>query len=180
MLLKFGTPCRSRGEHLGTLWGVTVEAGERLLLRVIVEEPQATPLARVRVPFGRLEVADSDHVVLALSEQEFRALPPHEGDGARRRAPAASGRRRRAEEAAERVLTASARVHCREGEVGMLSAVSVDSRSGDLEDISFSMGMPLTREVVIPAQHVEEIRDDRVQLSLGMNDLAEFPSRRPF
>ena len=177
MLLKFGTPCRSRGELLGTLWGVTVEPGERLLLRLVVEEPQAEPLVRVRVPFSRIEHADGDQVALSMTAAEVRACPHHETESLRggRRKP---GRRRRGEEPPERLLTARARVLCRDDEVGQLVALTVDSRTGDIEDLGFPFGVPITREVVVAASHVEEIRDDRVVLKISMDDLGEFPSRR--
>jgi sporulation protein YlmC with PRC-barrel domain len=178
MILRFGAPCRSRGERLGTLWGVSVEPSEKLLLRVIVEEPQAEPLVRVRVPFNRVEQADADQVVLGVSAAEMKSFPPMEADARGSNARRRASRRRRGDEPAERVLSARARIVSREGnEVGSLSALSVDARTGDLEDLSFPFGMPLTREVVIPAQHVDELREDRIALKVGVEELAHFSSR---
>jgi sporulation protein YlmC with PRC-barrel domain len=177
VLLKFGSACRSRGEHLGTLWGITVEPAEKLVLRVVVEEPQAEPLVRLKVPFSRVEQADADQLLVGLSVREFKAQQPHETDQARARKKAV-GRRRRGDEPVERVLTARTRVACREGDVGALAGVQVDARTGDIEGLAVPIGVPLTREVVVPASHVEDIRDERIQLRLGMNDLQDLPSHR--
>lgn len=178
MLLKFGTPCRSRSDRLGTLHGVTLEPNEKLLLRVIVEEPQADPLVRIRVPFGRVDQADVDQIVLSVTLQEMQALPQHDPEGLRsKRRP--GGRRRRGDEPVERVLTTSTRVQCRDGgEVGSLSSISVDSRTGDLESFTFPFGMPLTREIQIPADQVSEIRDDRIVLKFDAESLQEYPTLR--
>ena len=177
MLLKFGTPCRSRAERLGSLHGLSVEPNEKLLLRVIVEEPQAEPLSRVKVPFGKVDQSDADQVVLALSPAELKAMGAHDADakGGRKRT---GGRRRRGDEPVERVLTARTKIQCRDGEVGSLSTVTVDSRTGDLESFSFPFGVPVTRELQVGADQIAEIGDDRIVLKIDMDDLAGFPSLR--
>lgn len=177
MLLKFGTHCRSRGERLGTLWALSVEPSEKLLLRAIIEEPQGEPLVRRLVPFSRLDQADDEQVVVGMTRDEFQALPCHDpggGRGGRKR----SGRRRRGDEPVTRVVTARTRVACRDGEVGSLDALSVDPRTGDLTDLSFEFGHPTTRDLAVAIQHVEEVRDELISLALSMDDLADFPSRR--
>ena len=176
MLLRFGATCRSRGQRLGTLWGACFEPSEKLLLRVIVEEPQAEPLVRVKVPFSKLLAADGDQVALDISAEELRTSPAHGAplaDVDKRRA-----RRRRGDEPIERILSARTRLHCRDGEVGTLTGLSVDARSGDLLDLSLAFGMPLTRELVIGAEHVEDLRDDQVDLGINRDDLETFPTRR--
>ena len=175
MLLRFGAACRSRGQRLGTVWGACLEPSEKILLRLVVEEPQAEPLVRVKVPFNRIQTADSEQVALDISAEDFRACPPHgpAGDAGRR-----VSRRRRGDEPVERVLTARTRLHCRDGEVGTLVALGLDPRSGDLLDVSVAFGMPLTRELVIGAEHVEEIRDDHVVLGIHRDELEAFPTRR--
>src|SRR6185295_15990573 len=128
MLLKFGSPCRSRGERLGGLCGAWVEPVDRLLLALVVEEPQASPLVRVRVPFGRVDAADADQVVLGLSVAEFKASAPRASAGTHR--PRGQSRRQAGADVAERLLTTATRIHCRDGEVGKLVALSADSRTG--------------------------------------------------
>ena len=86
--------------------------------------------------------------------------------------------RRRGEEPNERSLTARTRIECRDGEVGHLSAVQADPRSGDLQAITLPFGMPLTREVLIPWDQVSSVHDDRVELHLDMDALADFPTLR--
>jgi hypothetical protein len=176
MLLKFGTPCRSRGQILGHLWGLSIEPGERLLLRLIVEEPQSEPLVRVQVPFGRLDQADADSVALGLAAEEFQSLPQFEGPGGRSRRR--SGRRRRGEEPAFKTLTTSTRIACRDGQVGTLNGLGVDARTGDIVDVAFAFGVSTTRELAIGIDQVEEISEETIQLRLNMDDLAEHPSRR--
>ena len=177
MLLKFATACRSRSQWLGSLHGLAVEPAEKLLLKVIVEGAQAEPLVRVRVAFGRIDQADADQIVLGMSAEEFQALAQAEADGAaRRRGPA--GRRRRGDEPSERILTARSKVECRDGEAGSLAGVVVDSRTGDLEGIVLPMGMPMTRDVLVPADNLAEIRDDRVVLKFDLDDLAGMPTLR--
>lgn len=176
MLLKIGAPCRSRGEHLGSLWGLTVEPREKLLLRAIVERPEADPLVRVKVPFGRIDRADADQVVMMATPADLESLPTHDAasEAAARRS---SRRRRRGDEVVERILTGDTPVHCRDGEVGRLMAITVDARSGDLEDLSFEFGAVETRELVVSIGQVDEITDERINLTLERDELAEFPSR---
>jgi sporulation protein YlmC with PRC-barrel domain len=178
MLLRFGAPCRNRSNRLGTLHGVAVEPAEKLLLRIIVEEPQAEPLVRVRVPFGRVDQADSDQIVISVTPEEMQQLPPHDPEGLRsKRRP--GGRRRRGDEPVERVLTGRTKVQCRDGgEVGALASVTVDSRTGDLESFSFPFGMPMTREISVPADQIAEVRDDRLVLKFDMDSLQEYPTLR--
>ena len=176
MLFKFGTRCRSGGTNVGNLWGLSIEPAERILLRAVVEEPQSEPLVRIQVPFGRVDNSDADVVSLGMSPDEFKQLPPLDqpGRGSRRR----SGRRRRGEEPMFRTLTTGTRVACRDGQVGTLDAVSVDSRTGDLTDLSFDIGVTTTREIVVAFEHVEEIGEEEIVLRLNRDDLQEFPSRR--
>ena len=171
MLLKFGTICRSRAEGLGTLHGLTVEPQEKLLLKVIIEEPQAEPLVRIRIPFGRVDHADSDQIVLGMPAAEFRALRSQEQAPGRR---GGQGRRRRGDEPTEVVLTARARVDCRDGEAGPLTAIQVDARTGDIEGFVVPMGMPVTRDLLIGADQIADIRDERIGLKCDLNDLANY------
>lgn len=171
MLLRFGTICRSRGEGLGTLHGVTVEPSEKLLLNVIVEEPQAAPLVRTRIPFGRIDHADRDQVAVGMPAAEFRALGVRDPTVGR---AGGQGRRRRGDEPTGILLTARTRIECRDGEVGRLAAIVVDSRTGDVEAIVVPVGMPLTRDLVIGVEHVSDLRDDRLGLDCNLNDLADF------
>lgn len=172
MHLKFGTLCRSRGEELGTLWGLAIEPRERLFLRAILERPQADPLVRVKVPFASLARADDEQVVLELSAAELDRMPAHEsddGDDASRR----SRRRRRGDEVLEKVLTARTRVHCRDGEAGPLVGLGLDERSGDIEDIALEVGATTPRVIRVKVQDVEQIEDGRIELGLNRDDLAE-------
>jgi len=179
MLLKFATRVRSRAEWLGSLTGVVIEPNDRILLRVVVEEPKASPLVHVGVPFGHVDAADASQVVLSISPAEFKKLPTVDRDGAaqaRRRLP--SSRSRRSDEATERMITARSRVTCRDGEVGTVSAIQVDGRTGDLQAFTFAFGMPLTREVLVGFERVERIESDGLELGIDMDDLAEFPTLR--
>ena len=171
MLLRFGTICRSRGEALGTLHGLTVEPSERLLLRVIIEEPQADPLVRTRIPFGRIDHGDRDQIVVGMPAAEFRALSTRDPVQGRSAGP---GRRRRGDEPSEVLLTARARVECRDGEVGNLTGLVVDARTGDVEAIVVPMGMPVTRDLFIGADQMADLRDERVGLKCDLNDLANY------
>lgn len=175
MIFKFGTPCRSRGTHLGNLWGLSIEPSEKILLRAIIEEPQSEPLVRLQVPFGRVDHADADSVVLGISVDEFKQLPEFDLGGRTRRR---SGRRRRGEEPLFRTLTTSTRLACRDGEVGTIDSIGIDSRTGDLSEVSFQMGVTTTREVVIGFEHVDEIGDEVIELRLNRDDLQGFPTRR--
>jgi hypothetical protein len=176
MLLKLGTNCRSRAESLGALQGFVIEPIERLLLKIVVEEPHAEPLSRVRVAFGRIDHADADQVVLGVSAAEFRQLAQADADPLGRKRPA--GRRRRGDEPPERALSARSKIECRDGEVSNLVAITVDARTGDLESVIFPLGMPMTRDIVVGVDQVAEVRDDRIVLKCDMDDLAEFPTHR--
>ncbi|MEM7248507.1 MAG: hypothetical protein AAF533_24455 [Acidobacteriota bacterium] len=176
MLLKFGTNCRGGEHELGTLWGVTVEPKERLFLRAVVEQPQADPLVRAKVPFGRVDRANDEQVVLSCSPEELGTMPRHDepaADAQRKR----SRRRRRGEEIDERVLTKTTKVVCRDGEVGQLMSITVDARSGDLEDLSFEGGVTTPREVVVPASMATEWSEETVQLDCSRDDLESFTGR---
>jgi hypothetical protein len=179
VLLKFATRVRSRADWLGTLVGVVIEPNDRILLRVLIEQPRASPLVHVGVPFGHLEAADASQVVLSISPAEFKRLPVVDRDGGvqvRRRSPSARGRR--GDEATERLITARSRVTCRDGEVGTVSALQVDARTGDLQAFTFAFGMPLTREVLVGFERVERVENDGLELGIDMDDLAEFPTLR--
>ena len=181
MLFKFGAPCRSRAEWVGNLHALIVEPTEKLLLGLLVEEPRATPLIRVRVPFGKVDHADSEQVSLTISPADFKLLPAERAGGMEAR-PARGGasatRKRRGDEPSEKLLTARTRIECRDGEVGSLSAIQVDPRTGDLQAVTLPFGMPVTREVLIPFDHVATTLDDRVELHLDMDSLADFPTLR--
>jgi hypothetical protein len=176
MLLKFGAACRSRARLLGKLHGLAVEPAERLLLKIVIEEPQAEPLVRVRIPFGRLDQADADQVVLGLSGVEYEGLAKAEAEAAARRR--SGGRRRRGDEPLEQVLTARTKIECRDGEIGQLVGIVVDPRSGEFESIILPMGVHVLRDVIVPAKEISGLLDDRVTLHCDMNDLAEHPSLR--
>lgn len=178
MLLKFGAACRSQARFLGKLHGLAMEPTEKLLLKVVVEEPQAEPVVRVRVPFGRVDQADADQVALGLTGTEYDALAKGEAEAAERRRAGTGGRRRRGEEPPEHVLTARTKVECRDGEIGNLSGIVIDPRSGELESIVVPMGVHVTREVAIAAKEVLEIRGEMISLQCDMNDLADYPSLR--
>jgi hypothetical protein len=176
MELKFGTLCRSGGEDLGVLWGLCVEPRERLLLRAVVEKPQAEPLQRAKVPFGNIDRADSDQVVLGMSSAELARMPLVETvtteEGRKPR------RRRRGDEVLERLLTATTPVYCRDGEAGPLRSITVDARSGDLEEISFEVGATTPRIVTLPLRDVEDFEEGRITLKIDRDDLAQLTDRR--
>lgn len=159
-----------------------MEASEKLLLKLVIEEPQAEPLVRVRVPFGRIDLADADQVVLGLSESEYDALAKAEAEAAARRRGAAGGgtglRRRRGEEPVEQLLTSRTKVECRDGEIGSLVAIVLDPRSGELVSIIVPMGVHVMRDVIVPAREVTGMTSEVVTLVCDMNDLAELPSLR--
>lgn len=177
MILKFGARCRCRSEMVGALHAVIVEPAEKLVLQIVVEQPQATPLVRVRVPFGRIEAADADHVALGMSAADFRLLPQHGAETSRTPRRPARGPARSLE-TEERTLTARTRVECRDGEVGTLGALTLDPRSGDLLGFGFAFGIQITRDIAVGVEHVGEIRDDRLVLRFDMGDLEEFPTLR--
>lgn len=176
MQLKFGTLCRSRGEEVGTLWGVSIEPRERLLLRVIIERPQAHPLVRVKVPFASIARADADQLVLAVSAAQLEGLPAlvrESGEDARR-----ARRRRRGDEVLEKVLTRQTQVFCRDGEAGVLSGISVDDRSGDVEELFFEVGAMTERTVTVRCSELEDFEDGRLNLKLERDDLEQFSDGR--
>ena len=171
MQLKFGTMCRHRGEELGTLWGVAVEPRERLLLRIIIERPQAEPLVRVKVPFASIARADADQLVLTISAAQLEGLPAivrESGEEGPR-----SRRRRRGDGVLEKILTRQTRVHCRDGEAGPLSSITIDERSGDVEEFAFEFGALTERLVTVEAKTVDDLDELRVNLKLERDDLAE-------
>ena len=171
MLLKLDSSCRYGSEEVGTLWGVAIEPRERLFLRAIVERPQARPLVRVKVPFTNILRAGADQVVLDLDAGALEAMPTHHqhsGEDGRR-----SRRRRGGDEVMEKILTRATRVHCRDGEAGHLVQLSVDDRTGDVEEIGFELGALIPRVVNVPVSDIDEVEDSRIMLGLDRDALAD-------
>jgi hypothetical protein len=176
MQVKFGVMCRSGGEEVGTLWGVSIEPRERLLLRIIIERPQADPLVRVKVPFASIARADADQLVLSISADQLEGLPAmvqESGDEGRR-----ARRRRRGDEVLEKILTRQTPVFCRDGEAGPLSGVSVDERSGDVEEITFSVGVMTERLVSVRTGDIDDFDDGRLNIKLERDDLDQLSDGR--
>ena len=161
---------------MGTLWGVAVEPRERLLLRVIIERPQAKPLVRVKVPFASIARADVDQLVLGITAAQLEGLPAlmqESGEEGRR-----ARRRRRGDEVLEKLLTRQTQVFCRDGEAGTLSGITVDDRSGDVEEFSFEVGAMTERIVTVKTADVDEFEDGRLNLKLERDDLEQLSDGR--
>ena len=178
MIFKFGARCRCQTEHVGALRGIVVEPTEKLVLGLIVEQPQAEPLVRVRVPFLRVDAADGDQIALALSAADFRQLPEH--DGSASRTPRRQNTRgSRTSTAAERILTSRTRIECRDGaDVGSLGCLLVDARSGDVTGFAFPFGVTVMRDLLVSADQIAEMADGRLVLELDAEALAELPTLR--
>lgn len=177
MILKFGARCRSRSEVVGSLHGVAIEPAEKLVLQIIVEQPQATPLVRIKVPFGRVDSADADQVSLGMSPADFRALPQHGVEASRTvRRPVRGSTRGNAHD--ERVLTARTRIECRDGEVGSLGMLLADPRTGDLQGFTFAFGLQVMRDVHVGVDQIVDFRPDRIVVKFDMDELEHFPSLR--
>lgn len=178
MILKLGARCRCHAENVGVLHAVAVEPQERIVLQLVVEQPQATPLVRVRVPFGRIDFADADGVSLAMSAADFRALPQHGAPTSRtpRRSSSKGGR---ATDIDERLLTARTKIECRNGYLGTLTHLLVDPRSGDLTGLAFPFGLHFARNVNVGIDQLVEIGADEIALKFDMDDLEAFPTLRP-
>ncbi len=181
MILKFGARCRCRSEIVGTLRGVLVEPRERLVLALVVEQPQAEPLVRIRVPFLRVDAADPDQIALGLSAADFRELPEHDGSASRtpRRPPGRGARGAGPSAGDERLLTARTRIECRDGaDAGTLGCLIVDPRSGDISGFAFPFGVTVMRDLQVGADQIAEVQGDRIVLEFDEEAMQELPTLR--
>lgn len=172
-----GSRCRCQAEMVGTLHAVSIEPRERIVLQLVVEQPQASPLVRVRVPFGKIATADPDQVSIAMSAADFRALPEFGGSASRTpRRPARGGGR--GELPDERIVTARTRIECRDGLVGNLTHLLVDPRSGDLTGLAFPFGVHFQRNLQVGFDKVADLGSDVIELSIDMDELEGMPTLR--
>lgn len=176
MILKLGARCRCKSEIVGSLHGVSVEPQERIVLQLIIEQPQASPLVRVRLPFGRVDLADADQISIAMIGADFRTLPEYGGSASK--TPRRPARGARSDGPDERILTARTRVECRDGLVGNLSHLLVDPRTGDITGLAFPFGVHFQRNVQVPSSQVSSVSADVIELHFDMDEIESLPTLR--
>ena len=176
MILALGSRCRCHAEMVGTLHGVAVEPVEKIVLQLVIEQPQASPLVRVRVPFGRIVTADVDQVSISMSPAEFRTLP--QVGPPTSRTPRRPSRGGRGDDTEERILTSRTRIECRDGLVGTLSHLLADPRTGDLMGFAFPFGVHFQRNIQVGFDQVSDLGSEVLRLRFDMNEIETFPTLR--
>jgi uncharacterized protein YrrD len=146
----------------------------------------------VYVPIQAIASAEPDSVQVTLGLTELTRLPPVALDGELRAVAdvpghpgAASSQLRSAQSgqmealAGGRPLRAGQRVLARDGQVGQLDEVLVDPRTDRASGFVVRKGRFLGRDVIVPADWIETVDQDRIVLKASKAQIDKLPEYRP-
>jgi hypothetical protein len=169
MLFLFNTPCIFKGKRVGLFFGIEIhrtsfEAGRFLIV------PESAPGKFLEHDLNDVLAADQFVIKLSAFHRKAFTVPDkielheHLDDSLRKEIPEFLW------------LSPSTGIYCQDSPAGKASGLMLGSKTRMITHIVLKTGTHTQRTIAIELSHMRRLRPNTIELSLGIEQLSNFPS----